>query len=165
LDNINRELERNNAQCTYSYDETPILGGNNIDFTRLPSRANVIILPFKFSWMGHFVLQIDIFNDKTCDGQPYYGSERELIISTIIRSSIWTNSSWENVQRIDSSLNKKQFSFRYRVSCSTDFYGEQCSRFCSPLSIHSQCDQNTGDIVCQQGWTGTDCNKGRYTDN
>jgi hypothetical protein len=41
----------NNQECTYGFDETPILGGNNLDFTRLPQSANLIVLPFKFSWM------------------------------------------------------------------------------------------------------------------
>ncbi|CAF3903583.1 unnamed protein product [Adineta steineri] len=160
LDNINRPSLVNNQECTYSFDETPILGGNNIDFNRLPQYANLIVLPFKFSWMGDFVLHIDIFNDKTYDGQPYPGSARELIMSTTIRSSIYPNSSsWQHSQTIDSSLTSHEFSFRYRVSCSTNFYGSQCSRFCSPLSLHSRCDPQTGDIICQQGWTGIDCNK------
>jgi hypothetical protein len=51
LDNINRPSTYNNEECTYSFDETPILGGNNIDFIRLPQYANLIVLPFKFSWM------------------------------------------------------------------------------------------------------------------
>ncbi|CAF3722031.1 unnamed protein product [Rotaria socialis] len=159
LDNINRPLTFNNDECTYSFDETPILGGNNIDFARLPYRVNLIVLPFKFSWMGDFVLQINIFNDRTYDGQPHLGSARELIMSTTIRSVIYPNSSWHHSQTIDSSLTSHEFSFRYRVSCSTNFYGSQCSRFCSPLSSHSRCDPHTGDIICQQGWTGMDCNK------
>jgi len=81
-------------------------------------------------------------------------------MSTTIRSSIYPNSSWQHSQTIDSSLTSHEFSFRYRVSCSTNFYGSQCSHFCSPLSIHSRCDPQTGDIICQQGWTGIDCNKG-----
>jgi Golgi apparatus protein 1 len=81
-------------------------------------------------------------------------------MSTTIRSSIYPNSSWQHSQTIDSSLTSHEFSFRYRVSCSTNFYGSQCSRFCSPLSSHSRCDPQTGDILCQQGWTGIDCNKG-----
>ncbi|CAF0870541.1 unnamed protein product [Adineta ricciae] len=159
LDDINRPATVNNEECTYSFDETPILGGNNIDFLRLPQQANLIVLPFKFSWMGDFVLRIDIFNDKTYDGQPYPGSARELILSTTIRSSIYPNSSWQYAQTIDSSLTSHEFSFRYRVSCATNFYGSQCSRFCSPLSSHSRCDPQTGEIICQQGWTGVDCNK------
>ena len=166
----------NNDECTYGFDETPILGGNNLDFTRLPQSANLIVLPFKFSWMvnrkkiferifmfslqGDFVLHVDIFNDKTYDGQPYPGSARELIMSTTIRSSISPNSSWYHSQTIDSSLTSHEFSFRYRVSCSSNFYGSQCSRFCSPLSSHSRCDPQTGEIQCEQGWTGIDCNQG-----
>jgi hypothetical protein len=51
LDNINRPTVFNNQECTYGFDETPILGGNNLDFTRLPQSVNLIVLPFKFSWM------------------------------------------------------------------------------------------------------------------
>lgn len=150
----------NNDECTYGFDETPILGGNNLDFTRLPQSANLIVLPFKFSWMNDFVLHIDIFNDQTIDGQPYPGSARELILSTTIRSSITSNSPWQHSQTIASSLTSHEFSFRYRVSCSSNFYGSQCSRFCSPLSDHSRCDPQTGDMICEQGWTGSDCNQG-----
>lgn len=159
LDNIDRPKIFNNEECTYGFDETPILGGNNLDFTRLPQSANLIVLPFKFSWMNDFVLHIDIFNDQTIDGQPYPGSARELIMSTTIRSSISPNSPWQHSQTIDSSLTSHEFSFRYRVSCSSNFYGSQCSRFCSPLSSHSRCDPQTGDMICEQGWTGSDCNQ------
>jgi hypothetical protein len=41
----------NDDECTYGFDETPILGGNTIDFTRLTQQANRIVLPFKYSWM------------------------------------------------------------------------------------------------------------------
>lgn len=82
-------------------------------------------------------------------------------MSTTIRSIIYPNSSWHHSQTIDSSLTSHEFSFRYRVSCSNNFYGSKCSRFCSPLSSHSRCDPETGDILCQQGWTGIDCNKGK----
>jgi hypothetical protein len=81
-------------------------------------------------------------------------------MSSTIRSSIYPNSSWYHSQTIDSSLTSHEFSFRYRVSCSANFYGSQCSRFCSPLSSHSHCDPQTGEIQCEQGWTGIDCNKG-----
>ena len=82
-------------------------------------------------------------------------------MSTTIRSSISPNSSsWYHSQTIDSSLTSHEFSFRYRVSCSSNFYGLQCSRFCSPLSSRSRCDPQTGDIQCEQGWKGTDCNQG-----
>ena len=64
LDNINRQSQNDNAQCTYSFDETPILGGNNIDFNRLPQTANLIVLPFKFSWMVN--LEISFFFIFTC---------------------------------------------------------------------------------------------------
>lgn len=158
----NHHHHHQQQQCTYSFDETPILGGNSIDFTRLTHQANRIVLPFKFSWMGEFILRIDIFNDQTYDQQPYPGSERDLILSTTLRSTIWPNSSvWQHSQTIDSSLNSHQFSFRYRVSCSTHFYGSQCSRFCSPLSSQSRCDPETGDLICQSGWTGVDCHQGK----
>jgi hypothetical protein len=61
LDNINRPSTYNNDECTYSFDETPILGGNNIDFNRLPQYANLIVLPFKFSWMVRFPKKNDFF--------------------------------------------------------------------------------------------------------
>lgn len=162
VDHPDRPSPINHQECTYSFDETPILGGNSIDFTRSAAQANRIVLPFKFSWMGEFVLHIDIFNDQTYDSQPYPGSKRDLILSTTIRSTIWPNSStWQHSQTIDSSLNAHQFSFRYRVACSTHFYGPQCSRFCAPLSPHSRCDPSTGELHCQSGWTGIDCHQGK----
>ena len=85
-------------------------------------------------------------------------------MSTTIRSSIYPNaSSWSHSQTIDSSLTSHELSFRYRVSCSSNFYGLQCSRFCSPLSSRSRCDPQTGDIQCEQGWKGNDCNQGRHS--
>jgi hypothetical protein len=51
LDNIDNPTVLNTEECTYSFDETPILGGNSIDFTSFPQPANLIVLPFKFSWM------------------------------------------------------------------------------------------------------------------
>ena len=48
----------------------------------------------------------------------------------------------------------------FRVTCSEDFYGPNCTTFCVPMDSaqgHYTCDQD-GGIVCNAGYTDTSTN-------
>ena len=53
--------------------------------------------------------------------------------------------------------NYSTIELRFRVVCSEDYYGPNCTTFCTPmdnLQGHFSCDQN-GTIVCNPGYTNT----------
>lgn len=53
--------------------------------------------------------------------------------------------------------NHSTIELRFRVVCSEDHYGPNCTTFCTPmdnLQGHFSCDQN-GRIVCNPGYTNT----------
>ncbi|CAF0735271.1 unnamed protein product [Didymodactylos carnosus] len=146
--------------CTFGFHETPVLGGNNLYFTETSTgQPNIFQLPFNFSWMNDFVLQIDLFNDKTYDGITFPGSERELIFSKIMRSSLHVGSSWSESSSSDSF--KHELEYNYRVECEQHFYGAQCSKHCRERNDdygHYTCTKE-GDRQCMQGWQGINCQK------
>ncbi|VDP98340.1 unnamed protein product [Trichobilharzia regenti] len=48
-------------------------------------------------------------------------------------------------------------SVRYRYSCSLNYYGENCNHYCKPRDSkhgHYHCHPQTGELVCNPGWTG-----------
>ncbi|CAF0830256.1 unnamed protein product [Didymodactylos carnosus] len=146
--------------CTFGFHETPVLGGNNLDFTQTPTgRPNIFQLPFNFSWMSDFVLQIDLFNDKTYDGITFPGSNRELIFSKLMRSSLHVGSSWSESSSSDSF--EHELEYHYRVECEQHFYGDQCSKHCRERDDdygHYTCTKE-GDRQCIQGWQGINCQR------
>lgn len=51
--------------------------------------------------------------------------------------------------------------YRFRVSCSPNYYGEDCSRFCRERDDsfgHYSCNKE-GKQVCLDGWYGEQCDK------
>ncbi|KAH8855345.1 Protein jagged-1b [Schistosoma japonicum] len=50
----------------------------------------------------------------------------------------------------------------YRYLCSLNYYGEHCNRYCKPRDSHLghyQCHPQTGELICNSGWTGARCNQ------
>ncbi|CAH8826080.1 unnamed protein product [Trichobilharzia szidati] len=53
-------------------------------------------------------------------------------------------------------------SVKYRYSCSLNYYGENCNYYCKPRDSklgHYHCHPQTGELVCNRGWTGARCNQ------
>ena len=51
--------------------------------------------------------------------------------------------------------------FRFRITCSSNYYGEDCSRFCrerNDLFGHFKCNQD-GRQICLEGWQGEQCDR------
>ena len=38
-----------------------------------------------------------------------------------------------------------------KVWCENNYYGEQCTTFCDASSSNYQCDQKTGEKICNKG--------------
>ncbi|CAH8443162.1 unnamed protein product [Schistosoma rodhaini] len=50
----------------------------------------------------------------------------------------------------------------YRYSCTLNYYGEHCNHYCKPRDSklgHYQCHPQTGELICNAGWTGARCNQ------
>ena len=51
------------------------------------------------------------------------------------------------------------------VECSNFTYGQNCSRDCTCVQNNTlTCEPETGACLCRDGWTGTNCDGGRYID-
>ena len=54
----------------------------------------------------------------------------------------------------------------YRLSCSQNYYGSDCSQLCIPRNDntngHYTCNTTTGGIICREGWQNitTNCTDG-----
>ncbi|CAH8564829.1 unnamed protein product [Schistosoma turkestanicum] len=58
--------------------------------------------------------------------------------------------------------NDDDLSIHYRILCDNNFYGNYCEIFCqeqSGIHGHYRCDEQTGNHVCQHGWTGKTCSE------
>lgn len=51
--------------------------------------------------------------------------------------------------------------YRFRITCSPNYYGDECSRFCrqrDDLFGHYSCDRD-GQQICMDGWQGEQCDR------
>ncbi|CAH8654110.1 unnamed protein product [Schistosoma guineensis] len=60
----------------------------------------------------------------------------------------------------NSSNQNDDLSIHYQVLCNNNFYGNYCEIFCQEQNgIHGyyKCDEQTGNHICQHGWSGKTC--------
>ena len=83
----------------------------------------------------------------------------ELIDRVIQRGRLLSNKEWE-LHAYNSSV--VTISYKIRVICDADYYGNRCKKFClarNDNSGHYTCDKN-GNKVCLFGWRGERCDTG-----
>ncbi|VDO62603.1 unnamed protein product [Schistosoma margrebowiei] len=63
----------------------------------------------------------------------------------------------------NSSSQNDDLIIHYQVLCNNNFYGNYCEIFCQEQNgIHGyyKCDEQTGNHICQHGWSGNTCTEG-----
>lgn len=50
-----------------------------------------------------------------------------------------------------------------RLRCSEHFYGPFCQAHCVPRNPHQECDQETGQRRCLEGYRGVDCTEREFS--
>ncbi|CAH8441019.1 unnamed protein product [Schistosoma mattheei] len=91
------------------------------------------------------------------------------LLETRYNSSTEIRKAFRNENSINSSsssliLSQTYFniSASYRYSCTLNYYGEHCNHYCKPRDSklgHYQCHPQTGELICNAGWTGARCNQ------
>lgn len=64
----------------------------------------------------------------------------------------------------NAGLETANISVAFKYLCSKNYYGPNCNHYCDPrhsVMTHYRCHPQTGAIVCQPGWKGTNCNQGK----
>ena len=75
----------------------------------------------------------------------------------------WTSSTWATLRHTLSGSGR-YFEIKYRFTCNTNYYGNLCTVYCRARNDyygHYTCS-SSGSKVCNSGWTGTNCNNGKY---
>lgn len=87
--------------------------------------------------------------------------EDELLIERDVRTGmINPGDHWQNIQH-DGPV--ARLSYRIRVQCDDNYYGNKCNKLCTPRDDylgHYRCDPS-GDRVCLDSWMGPECKTGR----
>uniref|UniRef100_A0A0K0E8Y1 Delta-like protein n=1 Tax=Strongyloides stercoralis TaxID=6248 RepID=A0A0K0E8Y1_STRER len=114
-------------------------GVKKLSISPLINETFIVSLPFTQTWPGSHSLIIN------------FGSNDTFKVSQLLSGK----TSWLHV------TSNKLFEIQYRITCSSKYYGNKCSRFCnSPIyeNDHFICT-NEGTIKCIDGWSGEKCNK------
>uniref|UniRef100_A0A0K0G2R9 Delta-like protein n=1 Tax=Strongyloides venezuelensis TaxID=75913 RepID=A0A0K0G2R9_STRVS len=126
-------------QTIVNDDNTCRYGSSNFQILPSINRTSIISLTFTQIWPGSHSLIIKFNHDETFK------------ISRL-RSG---KTSWLHV------TSNKYFNVHYRIRCSQNYYGNECSRFCNPPiheNEHFTCTDE-GYIECLPGWSGKKCDR------
>lgn len=140
------------SPCTFGEAETPILGENEVDFTKADLAGFVNPVRFQLaSWQGTFSLIIEAWHEEPNGTASYAGPA--LITRLMTQRWLDLGEEWtdDNHSTAHASL-----SYEYRVICQEHYYGEGCRKWCKPRNDsfgHYVCNA-TGYLVCLEGWQG-----------
>ncbi|XP_064421166.1 delta-like protein 4 isoform X1 [Latimeria chalumnae] len=143
------------GDCTFGSVLTPVLGSRSFQVED-ESFRNPIQLPFNFTWPGSFTLIIEAWFS-LADSQPADTKNPALLISRVaIKNQLAVGVEWFQDFHGDQQAKLR---FSYRVICSEDYYGKNCSSLCKPRDDHFghyNCDAD-GQPTCFPGWEGKYC--------
>nr|XP_023668585.1 delta-like protein 4 isoform X1 [Paramormyrops kingsleyae] len=144
------------GNCIFGSVVTPVLGTNSFSATEGGSVNRLIRLPFTFGWPGSFSLIIEAWHSLLTD-VPTGPNDPELLISLFaIQRKLDVGDGWREEMQIG---RQTQLRYSYRFVCSEHYYGDSCSRKCSPRDDrfgHYTCTAD-GYISCLPGWKGEYC--------
>ena len=102
---------------------------------------------------GAFQLFIEI------DDRDPNGDDQQVDV-IFVETSITPGLAFTNTVTHIGENNFSRLELSFRVTCSENFYGPNCTTFCTPMDSvqgHYTCDQD-GGIVCNPGYTNTSTN-------
>uniref|UniRef100_A0A2I3S045 Delta-like protein n=2 Tax=Pan TaxID=9596 RepID=A0A2I3S045_PANTR len=144
--------------CTFGTVSTPVLGTNSFAVRDDSSGGgrNPLQLPFNFTWPGTFSLIIEAWHAPGDDLRPEALPPDALISKIAIQGSLAVGQNWL-LDEQTSTLTRLRYS--YRVICSDNYYGDNCSRLCKKRNDHfgHYVCQPDGNLSCLPGWTGEYC--------
>uniref|UniRef100_A0AAZ3P4H2 Delta-like protein n=1 Tax=Oncorhynchus tshawytscha TaxID=74940 RepID=A0AAZ3P4H2_ONCTS len=145
------------GDCIFGNALTPVLGTNSFSAMDGGAFSRPIRLPFNFGWPGSFSLIIEAWYSPSTD-LPVDTSNPEMLISFFsIQRQLGVGTAWSlDVQ----SGRQTELRYSYRFICNDNYYGESCSKICTPRDDrfgHYTCDLDDGQLSCLPGWKGEYC--------
>lgn len=93
-----------------------------------------------------------------------FGADHMITFATRLTETVYPNenraTNKEQTRRIREGSHL--LVFQIKIFCIESFYGWDCSRKCIPEDSqrgHYDCDIETGDKICHEGWTGSNCHE------
>ncbi|XP_029638366.1 delta-like protein D [Octopus sinensis] len=147
------------GKCSFARKELPVLGRNNIDFSKdLPGNfTNPLRFLINSSWPRSFSLIIEAWHkirNGQADGRPL----QQLISSVPISESLDVSSNWRPFSYVEQPF---ELNFAYRFICNKYYYGLQCNKVCRARDDkfgHYNCTKE-GQARCLPGWKGVYCDQ------
>ncbi|XP_016150062.1 delta-like protein 4 [Sinocyclocheilus grahami] len=144
------------GDCIFGSAITPVLGTNSFSIMGGGSFSTPIRLPFNFGWPGSFSLIIEAWYSPYAD-LPVDTYNPDLQISFFaIQRKLEVGAEWsQDVQ----SGKQTELRYSYRFICSENYYGDSCSKKCTPRDDrfgHYTCNPD-GQLSCLPGWKGEYC--------
>ncbi|XP_069989473.1 delta-like protein B [Penaeus vannamei] len=142
------------SPCTFGEAETPVLGDNEVDFSKVDLQGFRNPVPFELaSWQGTFSLIIEAWHEEPNTTATYV--EPALITRLMIQRWLDLGEEWTGD---DHRTSHSSLSYEFRVTCQENYYGEGCRKWCKPRNDsfgRYVCDDQ-GEYVCLDGWQGPD---------
>lgn len=140
------------GDCIFGSTMTAVQGSNSFSNT-LPKPIQI---PFNFGWPGSFSLIIEAWHSPY-GSLPVDGHSSDALISFFsIQKQLGVGSDWsQNVQL----WKQTELRYSFRFICNDSYYGESCSKKCSPRDDrfgHYTCTRD-GALACLPGWRGKYC--------
>uniref|UniRef100_A0A4W6FQQ5 Delta-like protein n=1 Tax=Lates calcarifer TaxID=8187 RepID=A0A4W6FQQ5_LATCA len=139
------------GSCTFGAGSTQVLGGNMFSFKSVKNNPNKIddagkiLIPFQFAWPRTYTLIIE--------ARDWDNDTRS---SNIHTGMINPGDPWQTILH-DGPV--ARLTYRIRVRCDDNYYGNKCNKLCVPRNDyfgHYRCE-HSGAQVCLDGWMGPDC--------
>ncbi|XP_018583341.2 delta-like protein 4 isoform X1 [Scleropages formosus] len=144
------------GDCIFGNASTPVVGSNSFSVAEGGNFSKPIRLPFTFGWPGSFSLIIEAWHSPLTD-VPADSNNPELLISFFaIHRKLEVGDEWS---RDVQTAKQMELRYSYRFICNENYYGESCSKKCTPRDDHFghyTCEPD-GQIACLPGWKGEYC--------
>ncbi|XP_068249201.1 delta-like protein B [Palaemon carinicauda] len=151
---VYQEVIDPSSPCTFGEAVTPVLGDNEVDFSKVDLGDFVNPVQFQLpSWQGTFSLIIEAWHEEPNDTISYVGPA--LITRLMTQRWLELGEDWTDD---DHRTAHSSLSYQYRVTCQAHYYGEGCRKWCKPRNDsfgHYNCSAS-GDLDCLDGWQGTE---------
>lgn len=144
------------GDCIFGSTMTPVLGSNSFSAKDSATSPKPIQIPFNFGWPGSFSLIIEAWHSPY-GSLPVDGHNSDLLISFFaIQKQLGVSADWsQNIQL----WKQTEVKYSYRFICNDSYYGESCSKKCTPRDDrfgHYTCTRE-GQLACLPGWKGKYC--------
>ncbi|CAL8272456.1 unnamed protein product [Merluccius merluccius] len=142
------------GDCIFGRAATPVLGTDSFSIGDGDGRLRLPLL--NFTWPGAFSLIIDAWHSPASDPSGVTTNPEFLISSFAIQRNLGIGHEWS---RDVQSGERTELRYSYRFICNENYYGDTCSKICTPRDDHFghyTCTPD-GQIACLPGWKWDYC--------